>query len=137
MQRADTTREASLYGRLGGAWKIAVIVDDFIERIMADPRLEANPRVKEANQHLTKPGLKYFVTELTCWATGGPQTYTGRSMGESHRHLMITESEWDSFLDDLRQSLDAHRVAEAEQRELIELFNRSKAAIVQPVSGRA
>jgi hemoglobin len=129
--------EPSLYERLGGAWKIAAFVDDFIERIMADPRLEANPRVKEANRHLSKPGLKYFVTEMTCWATGGPQTYTGRSMADSHRHLMIGEDEWEWFLDDFRQSLAACGVRETEQRELIGLFNASKAAIVQPVPGPA
>jgi hemoglobin len=128
---------ASLYQRLGGAWKIADVVDDFIERIMADPRLEANPRIKEANQHLSKPGLKYFVTELTCWATGGPQSYTGRSMADSHRHLMVTEDEWSWFLEDLRRSLEAFGVREPEQRELIGLFERSKAAIVQPVAERA
>ena len=27
---------------------------------------------------------KYLVTEMVCWATGGPQKYTGRSMADSH-----------------------------------------------------
>ena len=35
----------SLYERLGGAYSIAVVVDDFIDRIMSDSRLNANPRV--------------------------------------------------------------------------------------------
>ncbi len=122
----------SLYERLGGAWKIAILVDDFVERIMADPRLEANPRVKEANQHISKAGFKYLVTEMTCWATGGPQTYTGRSMGDSHRHLMITDDEWQSFMDDFQQSLDACKVHPSEQQELIAILDRSKAAIVAP-----
>jgi hemoglobin len=95
--------------------------------------LDANPRVKEANQRLSKPGLKYLVTEMTCWATGGPQTYTGRAMGESHRHLMITEGEWQSFMDDFQHALDKCKVRPPEQQELIEILNRSKAAIV--VSG--
>lgn len=120
----------SLFKRLGGAYKIAIIVDDFIDRIMDDPRLEANPRVKEANQRLSKAGLKYLVTELTCWATGGPQTYSGREMGESHRHLKITEAEWQWFIDDFRLALDACNVGAAEQQELIVILDRSKAAIV-------
>jgi len=120
----------SLYERLGGAWKIAILVDDFIERIMADPRLEANPRVKEANKNISKAGFKYLVTEMTCWATGGPQTYTGRAMGESHRHLMITEDEWRSFMDDFQQSLDKCNVRKPEQQELSALLESSKAAIV-------
>jgi hemoglobin len=120
----------SLYTRLGGAWRIAILVDDFIDRIMDDPRLEANPRVSEAKRHLPKAGFKYIVTEMTCWATGGPQTYTGRSMADSHRHLMITPDEWRWFMDDFAQSLDACGVAEPEQRELVALLENSKTAIV-------
>ncbi len=126
----QTAEKRSLYERLGGAYRIAIVVDDFIERIMADPRLEANPRVREANQRISKPGFKYIVTEMTCWASGGPQTYTGRSMGDSHRHLMITEEEWAWFMDDFRLSLDACEVQPAEQQELIALLEGSKKAIV-------
>jgi len=35
----------SLYERLGGVYSIATVIDDFIDRIMVDPRLNANPRV--------------------------------------------------------------------------------------------
>jgi hypothetical protein len=37
-----------LYDRLGGVYSIATVVDDFINRIMVDPRSNANPRVDEA-----------------------------------------------------------------------------------------
>jgi hemoglobin len=127
MQAQD---KPSLYERLGGAWKIAILVDDFIDRILADPRLESNPRVKEASERISKAGFKYLVTEMTCWATGGPQTYTGRSMAESHRHLMITEEEWRSFMDDFQQSLDQCKVRKPEQQELIAILETSKGAIV-------
>ena len=33
----------SLYDWLGGVYSIATVVDDFIDRIMIDPRLNANP----------------------------------------------------------------------------------------------
>src|SRR5205807_8562171 len=33
----------SLYERLGGIYSIATVVDDLIDRVMADPRLNANP----------------------------------------------------------------------------------------------
>lgn len=125
-----TQGNPSLYERLGGAYKIAALVDDFIERILVDRRFDANPHLQEANKRLSKPGLKYLVTEMTCWATGGPQTYTGRSMGESHGHLMITESEYEAFMDDFQQTLDGCKVPKPEQQELIALLNRSKTAIV-------
>ncbi len=67
----------SLYERLGGVYAIAVVVDDFIDRIMVDPRLNANPRVDEAHHRVSAQGFKYYVTEQVCWAAGGPQTYSG------------------------------------------------------------
>src|SRR6266404_2565903 len=33
----------SLYERLGGVYSIATVVDDFVDRIMVDPRLNAKP----------------------------------------------------------------------------------------------
>lgn len=126
----QTDKRPSLYERLGGAYKIATLVDDFIDRITADPRLNENPHLKAANQRGSAAGFKYLVTELTCWATGGPQTYTGRSMADSHRHLMITEVEWEWFIDDFRQTLDKYEIARPEQQELLALLERSKAEIV-------
>ena len=80
----------TLYERLGGVYPIATAMDDFIDRIMVDPRLNANPRVDEAHHRVPPPGFKYLVTEMVCWATGGPQKYTGRSMYESHKDMKIT-----------------------------------------------
>ena len=42
----------SLYERLGGVYSIATVIDDFIDRIIVDPRLNANPRVDEAHHHV-------------------------------------------------------------------------------------
>jgi hemoglobin len=86
-----------LYDRLGGVYNIAPVVDDLIDRIMVDQRLNANPRVDEAHHRVSAAGFKYFVTEMLCEAAGGPQRYSGRPMGDSHRHLMITEEEWLTF----------------------------------------
>ena len=69
--------ETSLYERLGGVYAIAVVVDDFIDRIMVDPRLNANPRVDEAHHRVSAQGFKYYVTEQVCRAAGGPQTTRG------------------------------------------------------------
>jgi hypothetical protein len=43
---------------------------------------------------------------MLCWAAGGPQSYSGRAMDESHRHLLITAGEWQAFMDDVQQTLD-------------------------------
>ena len=120
----------SLYDRLGGVYNIAVVVDDFIDRVMGDPRLNANPRVDEAHHRVSPQGFKYYVTEMLCWAAGGPQTYSGRTMGDSHRHLMITDEEWVAFMDDLQQSLDRFEVPQPEQDEVKAIVESTKEAIV-------
>ena len=120
----------ALYDRLGGVYNIATVVDDFIDRIMVDPRLNANPRVDEAHHRVSPPGFKYLVTEMVCWAAGGPQHYTGRSMGDSHRHLMITEQEWQAFMDDFQQTLAKFDVPQPEQEELKAIVESTREAIV-------
>jgi len=47
MQSAE---KPSLYDRLGGVYSIATVVDDFIDRIMVDPRLNANPLVPKEEE---------------------------------------------------------------------------------------
>ncbi len=120
----------SLYERLGGVYSIATVVDDFIDRIMVDPRLNANPLVDEAHHRVLPAGFKYLVTEMVCWATGGPQQYTGRPMRESHQHLKITANEWEAFLDDFQQTLDKFRVPETEQDELKAIVASTRGDIV-------
>jgi hemoglobin len=110
--------QPTLYEPLGGIYSIAVVVDDFIDRIMVDARLNANPAVNEAHHKVPPAGFKYLVTEMVGWATGGPQKYTGRSMHESHQHLNITPTEWEAFMDDFQQTLDKFKVPAREQAEL-------------------
>ena len=120
----------TLYERLGGVYSIATVMDDFIDRIMIDPRLNANPKVDEAHHRVSPAGFKYLVTEMVFWATGGPQKYTGRPMKESHQHLMITAAEWEAFLDDLQQTLDKFAVPQVEQAEVKAIVASTRADIV-------
>ena len=120
----------SLYDRLGGVYSIATVVDDFIDRIMVDPRLNANPQVNEAHHRVPPAGFKYLVTEMACWATGGPQKHTGKSMADSHAQLKISGKEWEAFLDDFRQTLDKFKVPVEEQAELNAIVNSTRSDIV-------
>jgi hemoglobin len=89
------------------------VVDDFIDRIMVDPRLNANPKVDEAHHKVLPPGFKYLVTEMVCWASGGPQRYTGRSMLDSHRDLGITPQEQEELRAIVQSTYDDIVVADA------------------------
>jgi hemoglobin len=133
-----TTREAPpsktgavpLYDRLGGVYAIATVVDDFIERLLVNDTLNANPAIKAARERVPKSGLKYHVTAFVCVATGGPCTYTARTMKQAHTHLNITEREWQAMAADFKKSLDKFNVPQAEQDELFALVGTTKGDIV-------
>ena len=129
---AAANEPQSLYERLGGVYAIAAVVDDFINRIMDNPQLNANPKVDEAHHRVSRAGFKYLVTEMVCWATGGPQKYSGKTMKESHEHLDITEGEWQVFLADFRACLDSFKVPAKEQGELFAIVDSTKKDIVKP-----
>jgi hemoglobin len=122
--------KVSLYDRLGGVYSIATVVDDLIDRVMVDPRLNANPLVDEAHHRVPPAGFKYLVTEMVCWAAGGPQKYTGKSMADSHSHLKITGEEWEAFMDDFQQTLDKFKVPVEEQAELKAIVKSTRSDIV-------
>jgi hemoglobin len=67
---------------------------------------------------------------MVCEATGGPQEYSGRTMGDSHRHLMITDEEWQAFMDDFQTTLDKFEVPQPEQEELTAIVENTKESIV-------
>ena len=128
--QAEEKSEPSLYDRLGGVYNIASVVDDFIERLLVNEILNANPAIKEARDRVLKAGLKFHVAALVCEVTGGPEKYTGRSMKESHQHLNITEEEWEAMKADFKKTLDKFQVPEKEQSELFAIVDSTKGDIV-------
>ncbi len=128
--QTEEKAEPSLYERLGGVYNIAAVVDDFIERLLVNDTLNANPAIDEARTRVPKAGLKFQVTAMVCQATGGPEQYTGRSMKDSHAHLNITESEWQAMAADFKKTLDKFEVPAKEQSELIALVESTKPDIV-------
>lgn len=120
----------SLYDRLGGVYPIALVVDDFIDRVVADETINANPVVGAARKPERLPGLKHQLTAMVCQATGGPCAYTGKSMKEAHQGMNITEGEWAALGALFKASLDKFGVPEAEQQELFAIVESTKGDIV-------
>jgi len=120
----------SLYERLGGLAPISVVVSDFIDALVPDQVLNANPAIDAARKRVPAPYLKYHVTALVCNVTGGPCTYQGRSMKESHAHLNISDGEWDRMVVIFQEILAKHKVPAQEQSELLAVVASTKADIV-------
>ncbi|HLF13506.1 MAG TPA: group 1 truncated hemoglobin [Bacteroidota bacterium] len=123
----------SLYDRLGGLAPISVVVSDFIDALVPDSVLNANPAIDAARKRVPAPYLKYHVTAMVCQATGGACQYQGRGMKEAHAHLNITEREWDRMVTIFKGILATHKVPEKETQELLAIVGSTKGDIV--VSG--
>ena len=116
---------ASLYERLGGLEAITAVVDSFVARCAADDRI--NPKFARSDV----PRLKKMLVDQVCEATGGPCTYTGREMRQTHDGMGVTAGEFDSLVEDLVSTLDEFEVPKAEQEELLGLLGPMRGDIVE------
>ena len=119
-----------LYDRLGGLRGITIVVDDFIDRLVANDTLNRNPAISAGRVSSPPPYLKFQVSQLVCEVTGGPCKYIGKAMKEAHAHLNISENEWQVMAGEFKKSLDKFNVPATEQQELFDIVGKTKADIV-------
>ena len=119
--------QPSLYKRLGGREGIALVVDDFVKNMAADPRV--NARFKDMKPADVEK-LKSNIADQICDATGGPCSYLGRDMKTVHTGMKISEAEWNATVENLGKALDKHNVAAKEKQELVAAIAPMKGDIV-------
>jgi hemoglobin len=122
--------QKSLYDRLGGLKGITVVVDDFIDRLVANDELNKNPAIDAGRKRSPAPYLKFQVSEMVCEVSGGPCKYTGKTMMESHAHLNISAREWGVMAKEFKKALDKFKVPATEQKELFDIVATTRADIV-------
>jgi len=96
---AMTVTPPTLYHQLGGRSAIAVVVDDFYQRVLADERLHAFFAGLDMDRQVRH--LAAFVGS----ALGGPNEHKGRSLREAHRGLDITLEQFDAVAGHLQSAL--------------------------------
>lgn len=116
---------ATLFERLGGHESISAVVEDFVARCAADDRING----KFARTDI--PRLTQMLKDQVCMATGGPCTYAGRSMRETHDGMGVTAGEFDALVGDLVATLDQFGVPKAEHGELLGILGPLRGDIVE------
>lgn len=124
---ADAAAGPSLYKRLGGYDPIAAVTDDFLGRLLAEPRFA---KFFSGASTDSKQRIRQHIVDQLCFATGGPCVYTGRTMKASHAGLGITEEDWNAAVADLAASLDKFRVPAREKGDLAAILATVKGDIV-------
>ena len=120
-----TTETRSLYDRLGGGDAINALTESWVARVGADDRANG----KFVRTDIDR--LKKEVIDQLCEATGGPCTYTGRSMLETHAGMKVTAGEFDVVMQHLDAALDELNVPKAERDELVGLLRPMRVDIVE------
>ena len=123
-QSMMATPQKSLYDRLGGQPAITAVVDDFVGNVAADSRING------LFARTDIPRLKRLLVEQICAGTGGPCTYTGRSMQAAHKGMNITDAQFNALVEDLQKSLNKFKVPEKEQSDLLAVLGPMKPQIV-------
>jgi hemoglobin len=114
----------SLYERLGGIDAIKAVVDDFVGNVAADKRI--NKFFASTDIYRLKRNL---VAQI-CQGTGGPCTYTGRSMKDAHAGMGVRSRDFDALVGDLGKTLKKFKVPTREQHELVAILGPMKKDIV-------
>jgi hemoglobin len=106
----------SLYARIGGDAAMIAIIDEVVRLIEADDRI--NFTFADANLN----EFKKLLFEQLCELAGGPCTYTGRTMYESHKELDINNAHFNALAEDLYLALDAVGVPYRVQNEFMKML---------------
>jgi len=116
---------SSLFERLGGIGSITAVVENFRDRVAGDDRINQ----KFAKTDLAR--LRKMLIDQVCEATGGPCTYTGRSMKDAHAGMKVTSGEFDALVQDLVATLNHFKVGKPEQDEVLAVLGPLKSDIVE------
>ncbi|WP_353247700.1 group 1 truncated hemoglobin [Salinisphaera sp. T31B1] len=123
--------EQSLYERLGGAYPIASAVDYLIDRLHTNQTLnQANDKVADFHATPYKAGYKFMVTAWSIEVTGGPACYPGRDMFEAHKHLGLTDYEFDVTAHEIRNSLYQVGVPRTEVDEFMDIVESYRSKVI-------
>ncbi len=114
----------SLYQALGEDAGIERLVESLVQRLYTDPRIAFLFKDTDRND------LSRLIREQFCVEGGGPCTYTGRSMSESHGGLNLKHVEFDAFVEDLIVAMEDVGLPYRTQNRMLRIFAPMRAQIV-------
>ncbi len=126
---ADETETPTLYKRLGGIDAITLVVDKFLANVVGDNVINARFAATVADPFRTQLLRKNLIDQI-CAGSGGPCTYTGKTMMAAHQGMNITDAEFNALVGDLVSALDFYNVPQQEQDDLLAILGAMKPDII-------
>lgn len=103
----------AIYQAWGGKAGIRAVMDDFVPRLFADPRMA--PFFKGVDQD----NLTVQLTDQLCQQSGGPCVYKGKEMKMIHEDLNIGRGDFNALVEILQQSMDAKGIPFSAQNGML------------------
>lgn len=110
---AATSGNSALYQAFGEKAGLVKLMDDFV------PRLQADPRLAEAFKKANVENLKMQLVNQICQVSGGPCEYKGADMKTAHNSMDITKTDFNALVEVLQKSMDAQGISFSNQNQLL------------------
>ena len=114
----------TIYEQIGGVSTVRGLVEDFYDRIMREDTL------RHYFVGIDMSRLVRHQTDFVCMVMGGPANYSGRQLRESHRHLAITDKDFDLVASCLENCLLDGGLEDAHVEEIINAVKGARGDIV-------
>ncbi len=117
-------KDDSLYRDLGEQAGITRIIEGMLLNIAGDPRIVRH------FESIDIVRLRDKLVEQVCAEAGGPCTYTGDSMEESHKGQNLTPSDFNALVENLQAAMSSQGVAMPAQNRLLARLAPMRAQII-------
>lgn len=107
---------AGLYQAFGEEAGIRSLMDDFVIRLKADPRI--GEQFKATNL----ANLAKSLSDQLCQLSGGPCVYKGPDMKTAHADRDTTRAQFNALVEVLQQSMDARGIPFTRQNQMLALL---------------
>ncbi len=111
--RSLPPQDDSLYRALGEQAGITRIVEGMLLNIARDKRIVGH------FENIDIVRLRDKLVEQFCVEAGGPCTYSGDSMEESHKGQQLTPSDFNALVENLQAAMSAEGIAMPAQNRLL------------------
>lgn len=107
---------AGLFQAFGEQAGIRSLMDDFVVRLKADPR------IGEQFADTNLENLSQSLTDQLCQLAGGPCVYKGPDMKTAHANMDVTKGHFNALVEVLQQSMDARGIPFTRQNQMLALL---------------
>ncbi|WP_017932205.1 group I truncated hemoglobin [Robiginitomaculum antarcticum] len=118
--------ETTLYDRLGGEAGVSQIVKGTLVYTLADPR------IAQTFENSNVDRVERLLIQQICELTGGPCTYSGQTMVNTHRGLDLNSMHFNALVENMQLAMDDSGVPYRAQNQLLAILAPMHRDIVMP-----